>query len=210
MWNEATWYCLNACFNFFHITLRHCQAFQLFIFSFRKCIVQVCWCTELFRSTHRNKNDLKIHKFLSSGCRARLILVKHRHISCMIIKALEIRIMHLHLPEESINLYFADSSWSLCVHNNLEMMPQVAAKKHWQETDFKLCVQFQKPDAHELVSEPLLEAYTMFLNFIRERWECRDAEYLQHIWQIEHITATYLKDMKEKWHRTCIWVYNSQ
>ena len=60
--------------------------------------------------------------------------------------------MHLHLPKGSINSYFEISSWSLCVYNNIEMEPRVAAKIFRQETDFYWCIQCQQPYLHELAN----------------------------------------------------------
>ena len=82
-------------------------------------------------------------------------------------------------------------------------MDQVATKKARQDTDFSLCIQCQDQNAHKLVSEPSLEAYTKFLQFVHERGQYGDAEYPQISRRLEHFTATDLKDRKAKWHRAC-------
>ena len=56
-------------------------------------------------------------------------------------------------------------------------MDQVATKKARQDSDFSLCIQCQVQNPHKLVSEPSLEAYTKFLQFIHERGQYGDAEY---------------------------------
>ncbi|KAL5007722.1 hypothetical protein ScPMuIL_016528 [Solemya velum] len=52
-------------------------------------------------------------------------------------------------------------------------------------------------------NEPSLEAYKKFLEFVHERAEYGDVEYPQISKRLEQFTATDLKDMNAKWHRTC-------
>ena len=115
----------------------------------------------------------------------------------MIDKALEIRITQLHLPEGLTNMYFADSWWSLCVYNNIEMEPQVSAKT------LKL---YTVPGARCWWTSQWTTARGIHNVSQFHPWERRGCEYAEfpqiNRW-LGHFTATDLKGMKGKWHRTC-------
>ncbi len=82
--------------------------------------------------------------------------------------------------------------------------PRVS-KKPRKETDFSLCIQCQDPATHHgaLVTEPSLDSYSNFLQFIHERARYGDADYPKISGRLACFTATDLRDKKAKWHRTC-------
>ncbi|KAK7065295.1 hypothetical protein SK128_022945, partial [Halocaridina rubra] len=91
-----------------------------------------------------------------------------------------------------------DVKWA--IRSSQKMEPSTS-KKPRPGTDFKLCIQCQEPDNRDLATEPSIEAYSKFLQFICKRGQYGDADYAQISGRLQGYTCAYQKDKKAKWHR---------
>lgn len=82
-------------------------------------------------------------------------------------------------------------------------MEEKTRKKLKQDIDFGLCIQCQKLDTTDLVTQPSLNSYIKFLDYINKREQYGDVDYQLIRRRLENFTAADLQTRNAKWHRKC-------
>lgn len=82
-------------------------------------------------------------------------------------------------------------------------MDEKTKKKAKKNTVFRLCIRCQNLNTSDLVTQPPLNSYTKFLDYINKRGRYGDVDYQLIRRRLENFTVADLKAKNAKWHTKC-------